>query len=452
MFQRNIRLVACLMIASVALGAFPSWAGDNNNLFNRNQTGGVSIDPDGVVGQPDAKRRELFRQQLLKNLEQIPDALDGQLALRKVSLKGLEAAVSHAMTTGVGVIPDEVQYLAGLQRVQYVLVFPELNDIVLAGPAEGWSVDPVGNVVGRTTGEPVLLLDDLLVALRTVDAARQVGISCSIDPTPEGRQALTNYLNGVKQFNPSVPKAIEKALGPQTISVTGVPTNSHFSRVMVAADYRMKRIAMQLEPSPVPGLPSFIDLVKQSSRANNNMMPRWWLACNYEPLARSDDGLAWEIRGQGVKALTEDDIVADDGSVRGSGQTSPLAERWAKLMTERYNELAKQDVTFLQLRNLMDLCVAAALIEKEDLLAQAGCSVPHLTAVDSKLTLDRWNPPKTVDSQCSFVKKGRQWIITASGGVQIESWQVADRTTTDPQVKQAHSAAKPPADAKWYWN
>ena len=39
-----------------------------------------------------------------------------------------------------------------------------------------------------TTGRPVLRIEDLIVAFRTVDNARQGGISCSIDPTPEGQQ------------------------------------------------------------------------------------------------------------------------------------------------------------------------------------------------------------------------------------------------------------------------
>ena len=81
-------------------------------------------------------------------------------------------------------IPDAVKYLAGLQRIRYVFVYPEQKDIVLVGPGEGWKVDAKGNVVGVTTGRPVMLLDDLLVALRTAQAAAQGGITCSIDPTP----------------------------------------------------------------------------------------------------------------------------------------------------------------------------------------------------------------------------------------------------------------------------
>ena len=51
---------------------------------------------------------------------------------------------------------------------------------------------------------------------------------------------------------------MEEAVGPQTITVTGVPDTSHFARVIVAADFRMKRLAMNFEPAPVDGMPSFL--------------------------------------------------------------------------------------------------------------------------------------------------------------------------------------------------
>ena len=106
--------------------------------------------------------------------------------------------------------------------------------------------------------------------------------------------------------------------------ITGVPAETHLARVMVSSDYRMKRISMKLDPSPVDGLASFLDLMKSTRGLSTDVMPRWWLACNYEPLARSDDGLAWELRGQGVKVLTEDDFVSDQGEATATGQQNPI--------------------------------------------------------------------------------------------------------------------------------
>jgi hypothetical protein len=44
------------------------------------------------------------------------------------------------------------------------------------------------------------------------------------------------------------------------VGSTGVPTDSRFAQVLVAADYRMKRIGMNFEKAPVRGLPSYLEM------------------------------------------------------------------------------------------------------------------------------------------------------------------------------------------------
>jgi hypothetical protein len=248
--------------------------------------------------------------------------------------------------------------------------------------------------------------------------------------------------------------AIEKAMGPQDITLTGVPETSHFARVLVAADYHMKRIAMDLEASPLESLPSFLDMMTNSRVRVTNMMPRWWLACNYQPLARSEDGLAWELRGPGVQAMTEDDFVARSGARTATGRKNPLAVRWAEAMTTNFTDLAARQPVFGQLRNLMDLCVIAAVVEREDLVRRAGCDLSLLTRSDSDLPVETWNPPKTVATQCSFTKRGREYLITASGGVRIDSWEVAEQAEVQSQVGDKRAAVAPAAaqQANWRWN
>ena len=102
-------------------------------------------------------------------------------------------------------------------------VYPEQKDIVIVGPAEGWKVDGRGNVVGVTSGKPVMHLDDLLVALRTASGPAQSGITCSIDPTPEGLQQLKSQASKLRTMqNPeSTAAAFEQALGRQQITFSG---------------------------------------------------------------------------------------------------------------------------------------------------------------------------------------------------------------------------------------
>ncbi|MCY2989213.1 MAG: DUF1598 domain-containing protein, partial [Planctomycetota bacterium] len=312
-------------------------------------------------------------------------------------------------------------------------------------------------VVGVTTGLPVLRLEDLLVALRTVEAARTEGLSVSIDPTPEGRRRFKNSIANMKQRGLDLTReavaGLAEAMGPQEITFTGIPTDSNFARVLVAGDYRMKQLAMGLDRAPIPGLPSFLERLKAKNGLPGNAMPRWWLACNYEPLARSEDRLVWQLRGPGVKAMTEDELVdRSSGQVQGTGKADPIAKAWADRLTEKYEELAKKDRIFTEVRNLMDMSVVAALIAHEDLLGLAGCDLSLLTAPQSQFAVSKGTPPKHVSTQCSFLKIGRNYVITASGGVQITSWEVAENIVLDAKVKETHGKCVPSAGKAWCWN
>jgi hypothetical protein len=69
------------------------------------------------------------------------------------------------------------------------------------------------------------------------------------------------------------------------------------------------------------------------------------------------------------------------------------------------------------------------------------------------LMIDSWNPPTTVNTISSATKKGRSWVITASGGVQIESWQVASEAAVDESMKAIRTKASPAqGEAAWWWN
>ncbi|ADB18255.1 protein of unknown function DUF1598 [Pirellula staleyi DSM 6068] len=434
--------LAVLALATVCL------AGHNNNNNNNNAVGGISISPEGVVNKQVEVNRIGLRDYYRENLMKIPAELNKPTEMRKVSLKQLEAAVKASGKNLSVNQSEDIRFMAGLQRVEYILVYPELGDIVLVGPGEGWKVDDNANYVGVTTGRPVVRLEDFVVALRTVDNARQGGITCSIDPTAEGRQRLDQLLGSVRQFGPGVLDGIEKALGPQQVTVTGVPATSRFARTLVASDFKMKRIAMKLDASPVAGLPSFLDMMKGGL---DNMMPRWWIATDYEPLAKSEDGLAWQIRGRGVKVMTEDEFIGDDGSVTGTGKVNPIAQKWADKMTEKYEELSVADPVFGDLRNAMDLCVVAALIAKEGLLEKANLKIPTLLGEDNNLAIQEFSAAKTIDTQCSFVKRGREFVITASGGVEISSWQACEKSEISAEVKKVHSTAAPAGNSIW-WN
>ena len=128
-----------------------------------------------------------------------------------------------------------------------------------------------------------------------------------------------------------------------------------------------------------------------------------------------------------------------------------MAAKWAATMTEKYDELSTQEPIFGQLRNVMDLSVVAALLESEGLFAKAGLDAEALLQAGQSALTEKWAVPKTVASQSSFIKKGRNYIITASGGVAIESWSAASKNQVVPSLRSRDKAAAGSNDL-WRWN
>ena len=414
--------------------------------------GGISVNSQGVLSNATVDETGRLVQIMQESLAPVPGDLVQATEIRKISLRLLEEAVAEATQTGKP-LPDEIRYLAGLQEIRYVFVDRENRDIIIAGPGEGWKVNKKGAVVGIKTGRPVMLLDDLLVAMRTARAAMRDVITCSIDPQPEGIAQLRNYLNSIQAMsNPQQTKAnIEKILGPQKVTFTVVPETSHFARVMIAADYRMKRLGMHLDRSPVPGLPSYLQMVKSSGGRIGDMFPRWWLEPRYESVMQSPDGLAWELHGASVKAMTEAEYINEAGQRQKANKVDPLAKRWADLFTQKFDKLAVADPIFGQLRNCMQMSVLSALIVKEDLTAKAGYSLPTLLD-PTEVQIAKYPAPKQVDTVASALKAGNHWIVSASGGVAIDSFAVIQKPKKNPALTALRAKATGNETKNWWWN
>lgn len=449
---RGGRVLSFAILTCAATLALPPDASAGGQFTQGGAVGGVKVDAAGVVrsatvdelGDLVKARREMF--------EPLPGDLNQATELRKVSLRRLQETIADRRAKNVSpMIPFEMEYLAGLTRVQYVFVYPEEKDIVLVGPAEPIAINDSGFVVGANSGRPVLQLDHLLLALRTAEGAAKGPISCSIDPTPEGIQRLQKYLDQQKTFTANAPRQIEQVMGNQTVTISNVSPTSDFARIMVAADYRMKRVAMGLDPSGVPGMSSYLRMMQGGGLGLQNATPRWWMAPNYDALWRDEDGLAWELRGQGVQVKTEDSLVADKDGPKRIGKASPVAQKWADSMTRNFDALCEKHTIFGEMRNIMDLSVVAALLIKEDLPGSAGLDLSLLMNEDALSFESDFPAPKQVSTEAAVMKKGKKYYISAQGGVEISSWEVADHAETNADlVPQRDKAAH--VGARWWWN
>jgi hypothetical protein len=422
-----------LFVGLVLLLAGPAWAqnqnnnnqgGNNNN--NNNNAGGITINAQGIVGpgfvadhsnRLDRKRQRAIAEKAL--------AADLTVAnpCRKVSLVRLEAAVDAALTNG-SALPDDILNLAGLQRIDYLFVDPEGRDLIIAGPADGYAPDAVGRMRGIESGRPTLQLDDLLVALRHVPRSSEVG--CSIDPVQNRLAALQQFQ--AQNSTPATPAVIQqrfqqfaKALGMQDVRIFGVPADSRFGRTLLAADYRMKRIALGLENPNVKGLRSHLAMLS----GGGNSMQRWWFAPLYDGLYKSADNLGYEFTGQRVQLLSQEEMTTTQGDRFAAATTRQSTQAFAKQFTERYADLAEQSPLFADLQNLFDWCLVAALIDKENLAAQVEWSM-SLFLDDQKLPYQSGPAPKQVPSLSNFRRVNTGTIVgLVGGGVTISPARMA---------------------------
>ena len=421
--------------------------------FGGGAVGGVAIDAQGVIGEADEGDVVALRDAQRAALERVAGDVARPSKLRKISLRGLERRLAQHASQHKPLTP-ELLSLAGLQRIEYVFAYPDLHDIVLAGPAEPWTVDDAGNVVGAESGAATMALVDLIAALRTTDKllAGEL-ISCSIDPTPAGLQRFARLMRGSRgPMSDEMLREMEQAVGPQTITLTGVSPQSHFAQVLVAADWQMKRLGMGLAAAPVAGLTSYLEMLDDGRGAPpRNALPRWWIAFGEEPVERDADGLAWRISQPGIQVCTAAGRVGADGRLGTAGESDPAARQWALAMTSHYDELAMAEPVFGQLRGCMDLALVTAILASGDLVALAGLELPMLLD-DTRLELAPHAVPKTVASHASALRKHGAWVVSVSGGVELDVGRAVNDAGVAPDVGAARTQATPRAGDSWWWD
>jgi hypothetical protein len=410
--------------------------------FGFQAVGGISVDTDGIVRALDDKLLD----ESVRTMRQAVATVDlpaGPSAMRHVSLARIVAAVRKAAERGEPLPPD-LLLLGGLERVTHLFVVPDAHDILLAGPADRPAVGAGGAPVAQRSGRPLLRLEDFIVALRSIEQSRGGGILCSIDPTPEGLARLQDFLARQKTMGRdprAVFRGMEEALGPQVVTVGGVPADSRFARVLVGADHTMKRIGMGHEPSGIKELPSYLSMVRPAGRSSS--LPRFWLEAEYEPLARDADELTWRIGDRRMKCLSANDRAGAAGIQRGVGAPDENLDAWCRAMTEHYDRLTARHPVFAELVNCVDLAVVAALIRSHQLDKRAGCDLGPLLD-DRVVALPLYDAATRASTIANGLKKGSNWVLSASGGVLVHPWRFAGTVRRADDLAAARTAATAP--------
>lgn len=425
---------------------------------------GVVVDASGVLSKqtyPDPTG-ELTRARIANALSRLEGDLTKVSPLRKVSITRLERIMAEKLAAGSG--PDDVmKNLAGLTRVEYVFCYPESGDIVIAGPAEPWAEDLDGRIRGVASGRPVIELQDLVTALRAFppqSGSNSPLLYCSIDPTPEGLSRMQQFLMQYgHQATPNdtqfIVSQLQETLGPQVITVGGIPATTHFAQVMVEADYRMKLIGINLERPPVR-LKSYVDRTNPAAVAQN-ALERWYFVPDYECVRVSDDDLSMEIVGDGVKLVGQNELITQQGGRQVSGSVNRASQYFTSAFTKVYPDLAERSPVYAQLRNCIDMAVAAAFMQQHDLYGQVGWTLGVL-ADESTYPVETFNAPERVATAVNAIWKGHTLMTPIGGGVEMRPTKALESENLLKDDKGEVASARAEVDLsslkadQWWWD
>jgi len=300
---------------------------------------------------------------------------------RAVSLRVLQSVLQAGNS-------QQAQRLCGITRATGYILDKKGRDIILVGEVDSMSSP--------------LYLDDFVVALRN---ARLIYVQrkgrayyyappgCSIDPNPQ----VLRQLQEVNRNYPNIPTDPEQkqrfldewsAIGkqPQKVRVMGVPFDSRFAKVMVDADYYMKRLVDGSVALNIDGFESLTDITVNAAKQDmengrpssvpEHSLNRFWF-CPGETTFTEDDGVVL-LQSCPVRLLTEEEFLTSSGAVAGRGRPSAFAKRFTEAFTAKYQEIAAARPIYRELEGLFRFVGIAKLITGGSAPSAAGVNLDYL--------------------------------------------------------------------------
>lgn len=435
--------------------------------------GGVYVNAAGILKQIDATTSKKLAARWKASQSDRPatsdDANVSQASrLRKVSL--VELWKAYARRAEQKLPPTEaMKYLAGLSRVDFVVIDRKRQDIILAGPAAGWKRDAWGRLVSSTSGRPVLHLDDWVVLWRNAHT-KNAQYLCAITPTRDGLQQAQQFV--AEQSQTPIPvdgrdaylEGLRESLGMQQIDVQGINPSTRVARVIVEADHHMKQIGIGLAES-VDGVPSYLDQLAETGAPPASMdVLRWWFTLQPGCVVRCDGDQVYGMLPQTVRVLSENEFLDEQGGRHATGRSQPLNHRFAEDFTLNFKHLARKYSIYADLDNVFRLSLAAALIrDKTERTALDGVLDVWLEGeypVEMARTA-KWTPSIVNDVD---LEKGR-FVAAVSGGVKFDGRGLAfdstdapawfpQRTSVDfsPERRTSDDAGPGTDQLVWWWD
>ena len=164
-----------------------------------------------------------------------------------------------------------------------------------------------------------------------------------------------------------------------------------------------------------------------------------------------------ELVGEGVILASEDLTIGPNGKLLNpNAKPNAASTAFTESFTANYAKIATASPVFAQLRNVIDMLLAAALIEREDFYGKAKWPAETF-ASEQKLATERLNAPEKVPASSNALWKGAR-LFAPAGGVSIQPHMSFDDKHVLPDSDglltksyKSVSDEKKPAD-RWWWD
>ncbi|MCE9527215.1 MAG: hypothetical protein K8R36_14305, partial [Planctomycetales bacterium] len=131
---------------------------------------------------------------------------------------------------------------------------------------------------------------------------------------------------------------------------------------------------------------------------------------------------------------------------------------YCQAFTEKYPQIASRVAVYAQMRNLIDLAIAAAYIQQQDFYGKADWKMEVL-GNESAFPVQLCESPKQVETACIAIKTGpNSYMTPIGGGVKIETLKALDKNSILKDEKGTVQAAhqkvklKDLAKSQWWWD
>jgi hypothetical protein len=337
--------------------------------------------------------------------------------------------------------------LAGLSHVEYVMVDPANEDVIISGPVNnpGFGFE----------------LQDLAVVAALVKATTGA-FGCSIEPNDSGllaAQALVDQAGALKRLERSPRQFVERMqakIGAHQVRIFGMSPNTGTAVALLDADEHMKKVGFGTVRTQVP-VSSYFDFLDQQSRVPTQSLIRWWFAYADQPIRVNTARDLFQLPAQCVAVLSQQQWVTQQGRAPSGGQ-DPAADAFAEGMTRQLSRLRTTHPAYARLCAVFEIGLALQLATESTGLPDLRAWFPNLCAIGASPPQE--NPePKTVEGLTTWHRlKNGTVVAVVSGGVKVEPHVLAGQGSWRTSEFLVHSIVpvrpeRPSsAHAAWWWD